>query len=547
MSKYEKQIASIIDGEVFTDEKTLTEKSLDTSLFQVMPELVVAPKNSTDIQKLVNFVSKEKEMGGQLSLTARSAGTDMTGGPLTNSIVVDFTKHFDKILAVSDHEATTEPGVYYRDFEKETLKHNAFMPSFPASRELCTVGGMVANNSGGEKTLRYGKTAKYVKQIKAVLSNGNEYVIRPLSLTELTAKEEQTNFEGSFYRQIHALIKDNYETIKGAKPDVSKNSSGYALWDVLDKENSIFDLTKLFVGSQGTLGLITEVTFTLVKPQTHSRLLIIFLPEMSRLGELVNAVLKFGPESFESYDDHTFKIALRLFPRIVNRLGGNIFMLGIRFIPEFLAVLTGGVPKLVLMAEFTADNEEAAAAKAVAAQKAIKSFKLQTRITTSKADADKYWTVRRESFALLREKVKDVRTAPFIDDLVVRPDVLPEFLPKLYELLDQYPLTYTVAGHMGDANFHIIPLMDMKDPESKKIIHELTEKVYQLVWQFKGSNTGEHNDGLMRTPYLPEMYGPEVYQLFVKLKNIFDPQNIFNPGKKINGDLHFSEEHIVTK
>jgi len=163
----------------------------------------------------------------------------------------------------------TQPGVYYRDFDKETLKHGVILPSYTASRELNTVGGMVANNSAGEKSLTYGKTNRYVKKLKVVLSDGNEYELKKLSLDELLAKKAQDDFEGHFYRSIESLIKENISLIEREAPIVSKNSAGYALWDVWDRESDTFDLTQLFVGSQGTLGLVTEISFGLIKPKEH--------------------------------------------------------------------------------------------------------------------------------------------------------------------------------------------------------------------------------------------------------------------------------------
>ncbi len=145
---------------------------------------------------------------------------------------------------------------------------------------------------------------------------------------------------------------------------------------------------------------------------------------------------------------------------------------------------------------------------------------------------------------MLRHHVKTLRTAPFIDDFVVPPQCLPEFLPKLYSILDGYHITYTVAGHVGDGNFHIIPLMDLKKAESIKAINELMVKVNALVIEYKGSITGEHNDGIVRTPYVEHMYGSEVYKLFEETKKIFDPENIFNPGKKVGGDWNYAISHL---
>lgn len=380
-----------------------------------------------------------------------------------------------------------------------------------------------------------------------VLADGNEYVFKALSMAELGEKEQQSDFEGEIYRKVHQLIENNFDLLMRAKPKVSKNSAGYYLWNVLDKEKGIFDLTKLFVGSQGTLGLITELELDLIKPKRYSHLLIVFLKDLNQLGETATHILNFKPESFESYDDHTFKVALKFLPQLMKQMGGNFITLGLEFAPEMLAVLEGGVPKLVLMAEFTGDSDEEALNKAKEAQDSLKTFHEKTRVTKSEIDEHKYWVIRRESFNMLRQNVHGTHTAPFIDDFVVSPERLQEFLPKLYEILNQYDLTYTIAGHIGDGNFHIIPLMDFKKPEAKKVIRELSPKIYQLIVDFKGSITGEHNDGLIRTPFLKMMYGEEVCKLFEETKKIFDPKNIFNPGKKVGGDFEYSMDHMITE
>lgn len=530
------ELRQVIKGEVADDDATLVENSEDTSIFKIKPSHVVYPRDVADLQALVRLAN---ERPGEFTLTARSAGTDMSGGPLTDSVVVNFTKYFNKVLETSAHQAVTQPGVYYRDFDKETLKHNAILPSYTASRELNTVGGMVANNSAGEKSLTYGKTARWVKGLRVVLSDGSECEFKKLTLDELLAKKAQNDFEGHLYREMEQLVKNNISLIEREKPEVSKNSAGYYLWDIWDREADTFDLTQVVTGSQGTLGLISEITFDLVIPKKHSRMLVMFLRprHMKELGALVNTVLQEKPESFESYDDKTFTVMLQVLPKLLKRMGGNPFTWTRDFWPEIKMVMTGGVPKLVLMAEFTADTDEAAAAAAQRAEAAIKAHhNVSTHVTKSQKEGEKFWIIRRESFKLLRENIHGRHTAPFIDDMSVRPDRLPDFLPELYAIMGDYKLTYTIAGHIGDGNFHIIPLMDFSRPDFKKIIDELSMRVYTLVGKYRGSITGEHNDGLIRTPFLAEMFSPDMLKLFAETKQIFDPNDIFNPHKKVNPD-----------
>lgn len=540
-------------GDIVTDDLTLKEYSHDASIFELKPQVVVFPKDEEDVKNLIKFVTLHKKDDPTLSLTGRAAGTDMSGGSINESILVAFQKYFNHILEINDQTkiAKVEPGVFYRDFEKESLTHNLLFPSYPASRELCAWGGIVNNNSGGEKSLEYGKTERFIEEVRVVLSDGQSYTLKKLSEQELKDKMNQKDFEGTLYTKIYELITQNYDLLQKAKPTVSKNSAGYYLWNVYDKEKKTFDLSKLWVGAQGTLGMLLNATVKLVPVKKHSEMMVIFLHDLSHLGEIINQVLPLKPNSFEAYDDNTLKLALKYFPEFAKKLGtSTMISTGFQFLPEFWMMLTGGMhlPKMVLQVDFTGDDPKELEDKISTLREKLKPLHPQTRIAHEKEEK-KYWLIRRESFNLLRQKVRDKHTAPFIDDFAILPEYLPEFLPKLNALFTKYPfLIYTVAGHVGDGNFHIIPLMNIEKPEQRAIIPTLGKEVYDLVLQYKGSTiTAEHNDGLIRTPYLKQMYGEEVVKLFEETKKIFDPLNIFNPRKKVYGDLEFAMNHIRTQ
>ncbi len=525
-------------GEVTDDVAVLATNSRDTSLFERMPELVVYPEDANDVSAAVKEIGRACKAGAAVSLAARSAGTDMSGGPLTTGVVVSFTKHMNKMGEVGDDFAITEPGVFYRDFEKATLKKDLILPSYPASREIAAMGGIVANNSGGERTLEYGKTEKYIEEVDVVLSDGSQATFKALTPAELEEKKVAQTLEGSIYREMDALLTENVALIEEHRPKVSKNSAGYGLWNIRDAKSGTFNLAKLICGSQGTLALWTKAKLKLVKPKEHRAMLIVFLSSLDILPEIVKRVLAQQPESFESFDDHTFSLAVKFLPQMLSQMGLlKAAALGIDFIPEALMVATGGVPKLLLMAEFAEDTIEEADRKAAAAQAALADLNLQTKIEKNEKESEKYWIIRRESFNLLRKNVHGLHTAPFIDDFVVPPSCYPEFLPKLNALLDEYKshFIYTIAGHIGNGNFHIIPLMDLTKEENRQVILDLAPRVYELVIKEGGTTTGEHNDGIIRTPYLPMLFGAEMVALFERTKKIFDPLNILNPGKKVGG------------
>lgn len=548
MNVLAQELKKVIRGEVDDSPEALELASRDASLFRVVPEVVIHPQDSEDVAAAVRFVAEKKEQPkSHISITVRAAGTDMSGGPLNTSIILDTTKHLNRMLEIDENHAVAEPGMYFRDFDKETKKKGVELPSYTASRELNTVGGMVGNNSGGEKNLKYGKTARYVEKIDIVLSDGKIHHFKKIEGEELRSKLAESSFEGDIYRKVAALVGSpaHESVIRDATPQVEKNSSGYALWDIGNGKDSL-NLARLMVGAQGTLGIITKIWFTLVKPKPYAAMTVLFINSLSELGAVVPEVLKAKPDSFESYDDHTFAIAVKYFPEFAAQMKAGIISLGISFLPEIVMMLTGGIPKLVLMVEFRADTQKEALEKAEDLALRIKSQhgRVGVRVAKDEKAARKFWVVRHESFNLLRKKIRGKRTAPFIDDFVVPPTSLPEFLPKLEKILSGYDLTYTVAGHVGDGNFHIIPLVDPKRADTAKVIDELSHKVYDLVLEYHGSISGEHNDGYIRTPYVEKMFGPEMYMLFLETKKIFDPLNIFNPGKKVGTNFADALSHL---
>lgn len=541
------KLKSTVSGEVDTSQDTLDTYSHDTSLFERRPEMVVFPKNEVDIKALVKLVTSEKGSHPGLSLTGRSAGSDMTGGPLNDSIIVTMTKHLKNYDVDEDNlTATVEPGVYYRDFEKETLPEHITFPSYPASHRLAALGGIVMNNSGGEKTLRYGQTRDFVDEVRMVLSDGEAYDFGPINRTTLDHKMKLDTREGEIYRRMFKLCEDNYDMIQAAEPHVTKNSAGYALWRVWNRDTGIFDLSQLFVGSQGTLGLLTKAKLRLMHEKKHRRMIATFYKSWDDLPDVVNAVLPFEPETLETFDRETLKLGLKFMPKVAKRAGEPFLKFAARFLPEVgLGVKMLGMPKLIVLIELAEDSKELLDEKTEAITKALGDFRVWYRVLDKKPAMQKYLTMRHESFALLREHVKGKRTAPFIEDFGVPTDEMPAFLPKLLKILKDYDIKANIAGHAGNGNYHIIPLMDFGDETERAKIIPVSDLVYALIVEHGGTITAEHNDGIMRTPYLEIMYGKKMIEIFQEVKDIFDPQNIFNPGKKVGGTKADIEKFMV--
>ena len=540
------ELAKIFKGEIDTSTETLEFYSHDASLFELEPQVVAFPKDSLDVQAAVKFVSEHRAENPDLSITPRTRGTDMSGGAVGQSIILDVSRHMTSLLETTPTSAHVQPGMMYKDFELETLKHGSIMPSYPASRELAGVGGMVANNAGGEKSLQFGKTDNFVTELKVVLHDGNEYTIGPLSRDQLNAKMDKDDFEGSIYRQTFELLDKNYDEIKAAAPKVSKDSTGYHLWNVWNRETGIFDLTKLFVGSQGTLGIVTDIKFRLVPKPAYSGTLVCYMRTIDELGEVIPAVLVHKPATFECFDDNTLWLSFKFFFAFLKKLGLWVWIkLAFQLIPDGLMIIRG-VPQLILLIEFSGATPEEVQQKVHNARQDLRRFKSFTYMEEDETEAKsrKFWMMRRESFNLLRSKVKDKHTAPFIDDFVVPPARLTEFLPELRAIVKKYKLLATVAGHLGDGNFHVIPLMKIEDPSERAKLEPAMKEVNNLVIHYGGSVSGEHNDGMIRGPWLEQMYSPNVLGYMREIKQLYDPQTIFNPHKKTDATWEFSFSHI---
>lgn len=539
----QKQLA----GEVQTERMAREAVRHDASIYELIPDVVVTPKDSTDIQKLVKSVAKHKHEYPKLAITPRSAGTDMSGGSIGSSIVLDMTRHFNGIESFKNTRLRVLPGTYMRDIDPVLFKEGQQLGSVPASRALCTIGGMVGNNSGGEQSLRYGNTERWVRELSVVLADGKEYVVKPLNRTQLKKKLAEDSYEASLYRGVYELIEANYDLIHNARPHTNKNSMGYNLWSVWDRDTGIFDLTRLFTGSQGTLGIITNITMETVPKAPHSGLLLIYLKSLKQLGPLINTVLRHSPSTFEGFDDITFNLGIKYFKTFRAQLGTKEYLRQQAWLAKSVAKFKGHLPNMLLMAEFEGKTQQEVVDKISKLHKDLAPYNVRLDIEADEAASAPFWKIRRAALALLRNQVKGKYASPFIDDMAVNPKYLPEFIPKLRKIIRKYKLPATIQGHFGDGNFHIIPLMDIAGVNDEAKLEPVMRELIPIVLQYRGTMAGEHNDGMVRGPWLPAVFGDEMYKIFKETKELFDPQYIFNPHKKTDASWEYSMSHIRTR
>jgi len=527
MSKLSEHLRRHLSGEVLDTNEVREYFSTDGSIFRLLPRAVVYPHDTTDVRKIVRFSWQLAEQGKKLPITARGKGTDQGGGALGSGLSLVFPTHMHKVLGFDKTDVTVQPGLIYGDLQKTLHSHNRFLPPYPSSIEFSTIGGAVANNACGEKSLKYGCTRDYVKSLEVVLSNGQLITAARLTKKELNRKKGQTDFEGEVYRQLDGLIDDNAQLIERSRPPVTKNAAGYDLWDVKRKDGS-FDLSKLIVGSQGTLGVVTEVTLNteFYNPQTH--LLAVFFDSVEKTGNAVLELQKLNPSAMEVVDENLLEFLQRTQPQ---QLDG---------------IIDGPPPAILLLLEFDDAKESVRKKKAKKAQKILKHYAQDVRLTTNFNEQESLWKVRRSVAAVIWQDKGTKKALPIIEDGIVPVEKLPEFLDNVYALFKKHGLEIAIWGHAGNGNFHMQPFLDLAVVGDRQTAFKLMDEFYEMVIHMGGSTCGEHNDGRLRAWYLKDLYGAEMYELFREVKKILDPHNILNPGVKIDVDRD-DVMHMVRK
>lgn len=516
MSKVAHYLQEHLQGEVMTSTDARRYFATDGSIFQLAPALVAYPRIENDVRKTARFSWQLAERGRVIPVTPRGSGTDRTGAAIGSGIVLVFPAHMNRILEIDTKAdtVTVEPGILYSKLQQTLHTHGRFLPPYPASVEYSTVGGAIANNASGEKSVKYGDTAAYVKSLRVVLANGEVIETGRISKKELSKKMGLATFEGEIYRSVDTLLEEQHQTLEQLARNVTKNNAGYNLLDIKQKDGSL-DLTPLIVGSQGTLGIITEAV---LKTEAHNPQTVVMLAEFDSLEQLQKAVLELRdmpekPSAIELVNDQVLKA--------VNDLNPNLLK----------DIVKAPFPLASLVVEFD-DKERAAKKAAKRASKIFDNYAKGYEMSEEPERQQLIWKVRQSVSSLIGHNQGLQRAVPVIEDAGVPPDRLREYLEGVYRLLETSNLTAAVWGHAGDGNLHVQPHLNVGQVGDRQKAFRLLDEYNKLVLQLGGTISSETGDGRLKAPYLETMYGPEVYALFQKVKNIFDPYGTLNPGVK---------------
>lgn len=519
MNKVAHYLQEHLSGEVMTGTDARKYFSTDTSVFEVTPAMVVYPRGEGDVRKAARFTWQLAERGRIIPITARGSGTDQGGAALGEGVLLVFPAHMNRVLELDGKTGTVtvEPGINYGKLQQTLHTHNRFLPPFPASLEYSTIGGALGNNAAGEKTIKYGDTREYVKSLRVVLANGEVIETKRISKRELNKKLGLSTFEGEIYRNLDTLLEENADIIKSFKLGVSKNSTGYALQDIKRKDGS-FDLTPLFVGSQGTLGIITEATLDTVPHNPNTTLIAALIDDFGIAQELLLELRKLPelPSALEVVDNKLLEFVHQYNP---NQLKGIID-------PPF--------SKMVLLIEFDNQNERTQKRLTKKTVKILQKYQIPYRLEQEAQKKEDLWKIRHSAASVVAYSEGGAKALPIIEDGIVPEDKFKDYVNGIYALFERHGLRAAFWGHAGNANLHMQPFLDLSQVGDRQKVFRLMDEYYKMVIEMGGSTAAEHGDGRLRGPYLPYLVGNEMYSLYQKTKQVFDPYGILNPGVKVN-------------
>lgn len=487
--------------------------SVDASIYEVEPIAIAIPQSIEELLFILELAAKY-----EVSVTARGAATGITGSCLGKGLIIDISKYLNQILEINIEKeyALCEPGVV-QDRLNEALKPYGYrLGPDTSTGNRATLGGMLANNSAGARSLYYGCMVDHVEQVELALAGGTRLTFGPINKEQLESKCRLNGIEGNIYRALKKLSFTYHDAIENSFPKIPRHVSGYNLDALLDFP---LNISKLIAGSEGTLGIATKIKMKIAKVPPCSGLCLIHVSNMLSSLTHIEAMLAHRPMSLEMIDNKILE-AGKQSPSVKNRLNWLL-----------------GMPEAVFIAEFEATDPSELQEKIASFISDMK--KLDVGYAYSAIDSPEemndIWTVRKAGLGLLLSKRSYNRAIAFIEDVSVAPAQLPSFLEKLCHYLKKKNKEVGIYGHIGSGCMHIRPYIDLRKSEEVSLMKQIMLDVAQLVKEHSGAMSGEHGDGLIRSWLNPIFFGKEIAQAFIDLKAVFDPKNLMNPGKIVNG------------
>jgi FAD/FMN-containing dehydrogenase/Fe-S oxidoreductase len=500
-------LAGIVRGDVYADILHRAAYSTDASIYRIVPRCVIAPRDAADVAGVVGYAAAES-----IPVVARGAGSGLAGESLSGGIILNMTRYMNKIIGVEDNGQSVicEPGVVLDDLNKYLAQFGRKIGPDPSSANRAVIGGCVANNSTGSHSLQYGYISSYVEAIEAVLADS--------SIVEFTNNLEPEKVIDDkvalIAQECLSVLTESEVVINRALPKTKRNRSGYNIAGVC--HDGRIDMSRLMAGSEGTLAIFTKIKLRTVPIPASKGLLQLEFDSLEKMARAVPIIVDSGVTTCELMDNALIAMAFKA-------------------LPEYRDILPADAAA-VLLVEHVGRTQGNVREKIVRTDATVGQLAVGRRIVLDPDQQKRLWKCRKDAGPLLYQKRSKKHPAEFMEDVSVDYHRLADYIVGLLGIGRRYDIEISFFGHAGDGELHSRPLLDLSEPADVEKMRAIADDVFSLAWSLGGSISGEHADGLVRAAFIRKQYGEEYYELLCKIKNIFDPENLMNPGKIINSD-----------
>jgi FAD/FMN-containing dehydrogenase/Fe-S oxidoreductase len=515
-----RDLLAAIEGEVRFDDISRALYSTDASVYQIQPLGVVVAKSRDDVVQAVTLCAKHG-----CPVTMRGGGTSQAGQAIGSGLVIDTSKHFNRVLEVNPVErwARVEPGVVLDELNAALRPHNLRFAPDISTASRATVGGMMANNSAGARSVLYGKTIDHVLEQQVVLSDGSLAHFRPLTRCEVDEISARDSLEGACYREVRQTVRASLEEIERRYPKVLRRVGGYNL-DALAAASAPdgtapFNMAKLIVGSEGTLAVVLEARLALVPLPTAKAVLAIQFADLLEALEATPAILSHRPSAIEVMDrfilDHTKQSAT---------------------LERLKRTFIDGDPAALLCVEIYDETTDALTARLEAIERDLTARRLGYRYhrALDPVGQSAIWSLREAALGLSMAMKGDAKSLSFVEDTAVAPEKLRDYIGAFLQMIRRHGTTAGVYAHASVGCLHVRPVVNMKTEAGVRQFEAIASASADLVLEYGGALSGEHGYGLVRSCFMERMFGPVLYEGFRHIKRTFDPHGLLNPGKIVD-------------
>jgi FAD/FMN-containing dehydrogenase/Fe-S oxidoreductase len=511
----QRELNARIEGEVRFDPVTRALYANDASVYQIVPLGAVVVKTREDLISLVKICAQF-----HCPLTLRGGGTSQAGQAIGAGLVADTSKYYSRILELNVEEqwVRVEPGIVLDDLNAALRPHGLRFAPDISTASRATIGGMMANNSSGARSVYYGKTIDHVIDQEVVLADGSVVWFGPKTASELAAAMEGETLEAECYRTISRLASTSRDEVERRFPKILRRVGGYNL-DEFVSPSRPFNLAKIMVGSEGTLGVVLQARLSLVRlPKEKAVLIVQFSNLLDSLGA-TPIILKHGPSAVEVMDAFI--------------LGHTCLSPNLQRMRE---TVIEGEPGALLCIEFYDEMKDNLPPRLAALEAELRSNGLGYRWfhALDPAQQARVWALREAALGLSMTMKEDAKSVSFVEDTAVAPENLRDFIERFQQIIQRHGTSAGVYAHASVGCLHVRPVVNLKTAEGVSRFESIANDVADLVLEFGGALSGEHGDGMVRGPFMRKMFGPVLYEAFCTIKRTFDPHGLFNPGKIVD-------------